>query len=387
MKSSNLYNVLGATLSLTCGLFLTAGLVFSQTQSDNPAPSDAPAAQNPAPDASGPANPYPENSTAENPAPSRGWPKANQPSGNQQTYNDPSANSSRDAEQNRNQRDDIPRQLAIRPGTFVNVRIDQELSSDKNRPGDSFTATLTQPIIVNGIVVAQRGQTIGGRIGEAQKAGRVEGVSRLGLQLTDLTLVDGQQLPIESQFISVNGGTSHGRDAGAIGGTTALGAAVGAAAGGGMGAGIGAAAGAAASTVGVLLTRGHATVIYPEASLTFRIQAPVVIATGSAPEAFRYAVSSDYNEPLRTTRATYSAPSYGCGPYGCPPPPPMYYNYGYYGPSYYPGIVFYRGPGLFYGPRYFYGAGFYRGYGGYRGSYGYRGGGYRGGGYHHGSRR
>jgi hypothetical protein len=270
MKSSNLRNFLVTALSLTCGLFLSAGLVFSQTQPDNPASPDAPAAQNPASDGSGQVNPYPENPSAENPAPSRGWPRANQPSGNQQTYNDPPANGGRDADQSQIQRDNIPPQLTIHPGTFVNVRIDQELSSDKNRPGDSFTATLTQPIIVNGIVVAQRGQTIGGRIGEAQKAGRVEGMSRLGLQLTDLTLVDGQQLAIQSQFISINGGTSHGRDAGAIGGTTALGAAVGAAAGGGMGAGIGAAAGAVASTVGVLLTRGHATVVYPEAFLTFR---------------------------------------------------------------------------------------------------------------------
>src|SRR5574340_440433 len=45
-------------------------------------------------------------------------------------------------------------------------------------------------------------RSIGGRVAEAQKAGRVEGVARLGVQLTDLSLVDGQQVPIQSQLVS-----------------------------------------------------------------------------------------------------------------------------------------------------------------------------------------
>jgi len=58
----------------------------------------------------------------------------------------------------------------------------------------------------------------------------VEGTSKLGVELTSLTLVDGQQLPIQSQMISRNGNTFTGRDAGAVAGTTALGAAIGASA-------------------------------------------------------------------------------------------------------------------------------------------------------------
>jgi type IV secretion system protein VirB10 len=159
----------------------------------------------------------------------------------------------------------------------VTVRLNQTVSSDRNHAGDAFSATLVRPIVVDGVVVAQRGQTLGGRVAEATKAGRIEGTSRLAIQLTDLTLVDGQQVPIQSQFASRAGGTSVGRDAGAIAGTTALGAAVGAAADWGTGAAIGAGAGAAASIIGVLLTRGRPSVIYPESVLTFRIQAPVLI--------------------------------------------------------------------------------------------------------------
>ena len=151
----------------------------------------------------------------------------------------------------------IPAQLTIKPGTYVTVRINQPLSSDHNQVGDAFSATLVRPVIVDGVVVAQSGQTLGGKVSEAKKAGRVEGTSRLGVQLTDLPVVDGQQVPIQTQLISRNGPTSNGRDAGAIAGTTALGAAVGAAAGWGTGAAIGAGAGAVVGTTSPV--RGRCT--------------------------------------------------------------------------------------------------------------------------------
>src|ERR1035441_2114752 len=112
----------------------------------------------------------------------------------------------------------IPSSLSIKPGTYLTVRVNQVLSSDHNHPGDAFSATLVKPVVVDGVVVAQRGQTIGGRVAEAKKAGMVEGTSKLGVQLTDLSLVDGQNLPIQSQLISRDGPTSVGRDVGAIAG-------------------------------------------------------------------------------------------------------------------------------------------------------------------------
>ena len=54
----------------------------------------------------------------------------------------------------------------------------------------------------------------------------------------------------------------------AVGTTAGMGALIGAAASGGPGAGLGAAAGAAAAGIGVLLTRGRSTEVWPEAQLT-----------------------------------------------------------------------------------------------------------------------
>ena len=74
----------------------------------------------------------------------------------------------------------LPPQLTVRPGTFVTARVDQMLSSNRNQPGDVFSATLMQPIVVDGVVVAQRGQTVMGRVAEARKS-KVGQDSRLAL--------------------------------------------------------------------------------------------------------------------------------------------------------------------------------------------------------------
>jgi hypothetical protein len=238
----------------------------------------------------------------------------------------------------------VPSHLTIPPGTFVTVRINQYLSSDRNQEGDAFSASLVQPLVVDGVVLASAGQTIGGRVAEAKKAGRVEGTSRLGLQLTDLSLVDGQTVPIQTQLIDRNGRTSEGRDAAAIAGTTGLGALIGAAAGRGTGAAIGAGAGAGAGILGVLLTRGKPTIIGPESVLTFRIDQPVNVSTERAPQAFRYVDPNDYNRaPTLQTRR--------------PPPPPAPYYGGYgYGYPYAYGYPYYGGG--FYGPSFYFGSRF-----------------------------
>ena len=241
----------------------------------------------------------------------------------------------------------VPAHLMIAPGTFVSVRMSQPLSSDKNQQGDTFFATLAEPLIVNGVVVAQRGETVSGRVTEAQKAGRVTGTSRLGVELTGITLVDGQQVSIQSQMVTRNGNTSVGRDAGAIAGTTALGAAIGAGADWGRGAAIGAGAGAAAGILGVLLTRGQPTILYPETPLTFRVSAPVEIATDHAPQAFHYAQNRDYGPSYAQRPA---APGYA----GAPVAPVPYYGPAYYPNPYYwgPGLSVYVGPGFYGGYRY-----------------------------------
>jgi hypothetical protein len=207
----------------------------------------------------------------------------------------------------------MPENLTLAAGTWITIRVDEPLSSDGNHAGDAFTAALVQPLVVNGFVVARRGQTVGGRVAEAVKAGRAKGTSRLGLEINEISLVDGQQLQIKTRLISRRGDTSVGRDVAAVGTTTGVGAAVGAGAAGGTGAGVGALAGAAASTVGVLMTRGKATVVYPEMVLTFRLESPLNISTERSAGAFQPVMQEDYEQPTLYRR----------GPPA--PPPPTYF--------------------------------------------------------------
>ncbi len=258
-----------------------------------------------------------------------------------------------------------PSQIVIPAGTWIKIRVDQPLSSDRNEAGQNFAATLAQPIVADGFVVARRGQTVEGRVSEAIKAGRAKGVSRLGLELINFSLVDGRQMPLRTQLMQYSGGTSVGRDVAAAGTVTGTGAAIGAAAGGGVGAAIGAAVGAAASGIGVLTTRGRATEIYPEAEITFRTMEPIAINTDRASQAFVSVRQQDF-EPTLQQRGQ-PATIVRRGP-GYP-----YYGGGYYGGSYWNN---YYGSGWGYSP--FWGPSFYlysrpRFYGGFGGG-GFRGG-------------
>lgn len=251
--------------------------------------------------------------------------------------------------------------LTIRPGTILNVLISQGLSSDHSQVGDVFSARLAHPVIVNGIVVAQRSQTVVGRVMEVKKAGRVSGISRLGIKLTALTAVDGQTVPIESQLLVHQGSTSVLRDSSAVAGITGLGAAIGAVSEGGNGAAIGAGIGAVTGTIGVLLTRGRPTLIDPETLLTFQVTAPATIVTNDAPQAFRFVERADYADPdlhsrlLRPQRLHRPAYLYAY-PY-CAPMFSPYYSY-YSFPYYYGSgmAVFFAYPGGY-------------GYGGFRHAY------------------
>lgn len=248
----------------------------------------------------------------------------------------------------------VPAQITIPAGAFVTVRVDQLLSSDKNKAGDAFSASLARPLVANGFVVSRRGQTLGGRVVDAKKAGRVKGVSQLQITLNSLALADGQQVPIHTELTSITGTTSNGRDAAAVGATTVTGAAIGAAADWGTGAAIGAGAGLVAGVVGVLVTRGRPTIIYPESQLTFRLAAPVTFSTQDAPQAF--AAVGTANPQSAAAQGPPQGPppaGYACSAPGCVPPPPYFYG------PYYP-YPYFWGPSF----GFFYGGGFYgRGWG------------------------
>jgi hypothetical protein len=266
----------------------------------------------------------------------------------------------------------VPPALNVPAGTLIRVQINNTLSSEQNKAGDAFTATLVQPLIANGWVVARPGQLLTGHVASAKKAGHVSGQSELAVQISELTLVDGQILPINTSLVQWSGGTSYGRDAATMIVPTGLGALIGGAAEGGGGAAVGAGIGAAAGIIGVLVTHGRPTILPAEATLTFRIEGPLAISTGNGSVAFQPVYQSDYAQQdqdayggQRQVVSRPGYPPYGPYAYGAYP-----YGYGYpyyygYGPGFYPYVGF---GGVFIN------RGFRGGFGGFRGGGGFHGG-------------
>jgi hypothetical protein len=167
--------------------------------------------------------------------------------------------------------------VTIAAGTNLTIRLIDSISSDLVQPGQAFHATIDQPLVVDGFVIAERGARVEGKITDAQEAGRVKGVSRLSLELTRLTTADGQRIAIATQTWDKEGEQSRKSDATKVAAGAGIGAALGAIFGGGKGAAVGAASGGAAGGGVVLATRGKPVSLPSETRLTFRLRSPVTI--------------------------------------------------------------------------------------------------------------
>jgi hypothetical protein len=329
-----------AIAALALGVLLSgAPLLAQQDPQSQPAPSDQPAPPAQQQDQQGPPAPPPQDQQAQPAPPPQQDPQMppqqppDQQAGPQEQAPPPQPPPQANPPA---ERPAVPEALTLPAGTVIQVRTSDWLSSDKNHKGDQFIATLAQPIIADGFVVMRRGQTVIGQVSDAQKAGRVKGVSKLQLDLSQLTLVDGQLLTVQTSLLNASAGTSNGRDAAAVGLTTGGGAAIGAAAAGGSGAAIGAGAGFVAGIAGVLLTRGKPTIIPPEDVLTFRLETPVTISTVRGQMAYRPVTQQDYAQSQRPATRPRLARPY---------PPYGYYPYAYPCCGYYPYPAFYYGRG------------------------------------------
>lgn len=171
-----------------------------------------------------------------------------------------------------------PRAVTVQvpAGTVVTIRMIDSVDSEKHRTGQVFHASLEEPLMVNGEVVAERGADAYVKLIEAKSAGRLAGRSELRLQLIRL-VVDGRSYAVESSTYEQVGGSRGKRTAATVGAGAAIGAAIGAIAGGGKGAAIGAAAGAGGGTAVQVLTKGEQVRVPSETLLEFRLDVPVQI--------------------------------------------------------------------------------------------------------------
>ena len=170
-----------------------------------------------------------------------------------------------------------PHSVTIAAGTLISVRLNDTLSTKRNQTDDTFSATLDQPLVVDGFVIAERGARLDGRIVQSEQAGRVKGVARLLLELTSINLSDGQKIALHTESFEKLGPETKKEDAAKIGAGAVLGTIIGAVAGGGKGAAIGAGAGGAAGAGTVAATRGKPAELPVETRISFKLDQPVTI--------------------------------------------------------------------------------------------------------------
>lgn len=170
-----------------------------------------------------------------------------------------------------------PQILTLQPGTPITVRLAESLSSDRNRTGDTFRATLDSPLVVNGVVIAATGSTIFGRIAQARKAPLIGGRANLTLTLLDITTPDGRLVRVSSSEVEQQGSRSGLVNTAKMTTGAAVGAVVGALTGAAEGAGIRSTLANDTRTNGFMATKR--TVVLPAGTqIVFQLAAPATVA-------------------------------------------------------------------------------------------------------------
>lgn len=164
--------------------------------------------------------------------------------------------------------------VEVPAGTQLVVRLIDAVNSEHDNLGQTYRATLDQPVIVNGQTAIPRGADVIAALIDAKKSGKIEGRTVLTLDLKTLT-AGGRTYDIVTTGVPEASGSRGARSAKVIGGATALGAIIGAAAGGGKGAAIGAGSGAAVGTAAEVATSGQKVKVPAETRLTFTLQNPL----------------------------------------------------------------------------------------------------------------
>ena len=164
--------------------------------------------------------------------------------------------------------------VEIPAGTPLQVRLNGEVGSKVSQPGESFSATVTEDVVIGGARVIARGARAEGKVIDAKPLGHFKGGARLALRLQQVDTSAGSY-PVATSTVERFLKGKGKRSAEFIGGGAGLGAIIGGVAGGGKGAAIGALAGGGAGTAGAAAT-GNKQIVMPAGTvLTFRLKSSV----------------------------------------------------------------------------------------------------------------
>jgi hypothetical protein len=172
--------------------------------------------------------------------------------------------------------------LSVPSGTTVAIRMNDELSTERSRPGESFTATLTSPIVdASGVVLVPAGATVRGRVTAVAHSTRVGETATLNLAFEAISF-GGETHPlhasVERADVQQRTRSSVAEQAGKVAAGAAAGAILGQVIGRDRSSTIrGAAVGAAAGTAIAMGTADVDAVLPSGAEVVIRLDQPIEI--------------------------------------------------------------------------------------------------------------
>jgi hypothetical protein len=175
----------------------------------------------------------------------------------------------------------------IGAGTEIHAVLDTPLSSKTSKPGDRFTATVSDPVLANnGATVIPSGARVEGEVAESEDEktqAALRGKGKLSLRFRDVVLPSGQTLPLTATLISVHDTSGKTTKKTNAEGQVGIGASVGTAAGRGFGGPLkGLAIGTLSGGGYVVATNGKDVNLPAHAGMLIRLDQPLSW-TGIAP--------------------------------------------------------------------------------------------------------
>jgi hypothetical protein len=171
---------------------------------------------------------------------------------------------------------EAPKPLIVPAGTVITIRLGQAVGSKISTAGQTFTATVASPVVVEGKTAIASGASASGTVVDAKPLGRFKGGASLQLRLTSISVGGSDQAISTSAVVRTETGKGK-RTAVLAGGGAALGALIGGLAGGGKGAGIGALAGGGAGAGGAAFTGNKDVVLPAESALSFKLEQSIEV--------------------------------------------------------------------------------------------------------------
>src|SRR5262245_3987494 len=168
-------------------------------------------------------------------------------------------------------------ELVVAADSVIGLQTETSLSSERSKVEDRVEAHVVRDVRVGGQVAIPAGSRALGTVVAVERGGKFKERARLGIRFQTLVLADGTRVPITTETIYRDGGSTSNASAAKIGGGAVVGAIIGGIIGGGKGAAIGATTGAGAGTASVAASDRNVAVFPAGAEVTARILNPVTV--------------------------------------------------------------------------------------------------------------